>query len=327
MKNFWPGLAAEARSKLKKPIIALAPMAGITDSAFRQICKDFGADLVYSEMVCVDGLHYKSKKTFELLKFSKKEKPIVIQLFGSKPQLFIEAAKIVEKLGADGIDINFGCPAPKIYKSGGGVKLMRDLDLCYQIIKAICDAVKIPVSVKIRSSINSLDGKKITALDFIKKIKDLPISAIMVHGRSYEKGFGGPVDLEIIKKVKENFSGLVLGNGGITTPEKAREMLDITGVDGIGLAQGVLGKPWLFEQVKEYLKSGKYKEYIFPQIKKVALKHAQLNFKLKSKQGILEMRKHLAWYAHGFQGASALRQKLIRVENFREIKKIFGFIK
>lgn len=314
MKNFW--------LKFKKPIISLAPMAGITDSAFRQICKEYGADVVYSEMISVDGLHYKSKKTIELLKFNKKEKPIVIQLFGSRPELFAEAAKIVEKLGADGIDINFGCPAPKIYKSGGGVKLMRDLDLCYEIIKATCEAVRIPVSLKIRSSINSLAGKKITALDFVHKIKDLPISAIMVHGRSYEKGFSGPVDSEIIKKVKENFSGIVLGNGGIVNPEKAKEMLEKTGVDGIGLAQGVLGKPWLFEQVKDYLKKGKYKEYNFSQIKKVALKHATLNYKLKGGQGILEIRKHLAWYFRGFEGASALRQKLIRVEGLDDIKKI-----
>jgi len=313
-QNFW--------EKLKKPIIALAPMAGITDSAFRQICKDFGADVVYSEMISVDGLHYKSKKTFELLKFSKKEKPFVVQLFGSKPELFAEAAIHVEKLGADGVDINFGCPAPKIYKSGGGIKLMRDLSLCYEIIKATCQAVKIPVSIKIRSSINVLNYKrKITALNLVRKIKNLPLSAIMIHGRSYEQGFGGEVDLQMIKNVKENFKGIVLGNGGIVNPEKAKEMLDKTGVDGIGLAQGVLGNPWLFEQVKNYLKTGKYNEYNFSQIKKVALSHAQLCYKLKGKQGILEMRKHLAWYARGFEGASLLRQKLIKANNLNEIKK------
>ncbi|MDD5341548.1 MAG: tRNA dihydrouridine synthase DusB [Patescibacteria group bacterium] len=317
MKNFW--------LKLKKPIIALAPMAGITDSAFRQICKDFGADLVYSEMISVDGSHYKSEKTLELMKFSKKEKPIVIQLFGCKPELFAEAAKLAEKLGADGVDINFGCPAPKIYKSGGGVKLMRDLDLCYEIVKATCAAVKIPVSIKIRSSINLIDPrKKVTAPDLLERIKDLPVAAVMIHGRSYEKGFSGPVDFEIIKKVKQNFSGIVLGNGGIVNPEKAKEMIEQTGVDGLGLAQGVLGKPWLFKQVKDYLKKGKYKEYDFSKIKEVALAHAKLNFKLKGKQGILEMRKHLAWYCRGFEGASALRQKLIRVESLNDIKNILS---
>jgi len=310
-KNFW--------QKLKKPIIALAPMAGITDSAFRQICKKYGADVVYSEMISVDALAYNSKKTLKMLEFSKKEKPIVFQLFGKKPELFALAAKLVEKKGADGIDINFGCPAPKIFKCGGGASLMRDLDLCYEIIKATCLAVKIPVSIKVRRSVG-----KVTALDLVKKIKGLPVAAIMIHGRSYEQGYSGEIDLAMIKKVKQEFKGIVLGNGGIINPHKAREMLDKTKVDGFGLAQGVLGKPWLFKQVKDYLKTGKFSEYNFRQIKKVALEHAALNYKLKGKQGVLEMRKHLAWYFRGFAGASELRQKLIRVNSLKEIREILN---
>jgi len=311
MKNFW--------QKLKKPIIALAPMAGITDSAFRQICKKYGADVVYSEMISVDALAHNSQKTLAMLKFSKKEKPIVIQLFGKKPELFARAAKLVEQKGADGVDINFGCPAHKVFKGGGGASLMKDLDLCYEIIRVTCSAVKIPVSIKIRSSVG-----KVTALDLVKKIKSLPVAAMMIHGRSYAQGFSGEIDLAMIKKVKENFSGLVLGNGGIINPLRAKEMLDKTGVDGIGLAQGVLGKPWLFKQVKDYLKTGKFKEFNLAQIKKTALEHAALNYKLKGKQGILEMRKHLAWYFKGFPGASDLRQKLIRVNSLKEIKEILN---
>ena len=292
-------------------------MAGINDMAFRQLCKKYGADVVYSEMVSVDGLFYKSAKTFELMKFNKKEKPIVIQLFGCKPELFAKAAKEVEKIGADGVDINFGCPAPKIYKIMGGVRLMRDLDLCYEIVKATCEAVDIPVSIKIRTSIG-----KVTGLDLVNKIKDLPISAIMVHGRSFEQAFRGEADLEAIKRIKQTFRGVVLANGGIFTPEQARDMLAHTGVDGIGLAQGVLGKPWLFKQVKDYLKTGKFKEYNFAQIKKVALDHAALNYKLKGKTGILEIRKHLGWYFKGFTGASDLRKKLVTVESLKEIKEI-----
>ncbi len=296
-------------------------MAGVTDSGFRQMCKKFGADVVYSEMISVDALAHNSKKTLAMLEFSNKEKPIVIQLFGKEPKLFALAAKLVEKKGADGIDINFGCPAPKIFKSGGGASLMRDLDLCYEIVKATCSAVKIPVSIKIRSSINSPKGK-VTALDLVKKIKGLPAAAIMIHGRSYEQGFSGAVDLRAIKSVKQVFEGIVLGNGGITNPLKAKEMLAKTKVDGIGLAQGVLGKPWLFKQIKDYLKTGKFKEFNFTQIKKTALEHAALNYKLKGKQGILEMRKHLAWYFKGFPGASDLRKKLIKVNNLKEIRAI-----
>lgn len=309
MKNFW--------TKLKKPIIALAPMAGVADSAFRQLCKKYGADVVYSEMVSVDGLFYGSAKTFNLMKFNKKEKPIVIQLFGNKPELFSKAAKEVEKIGADGVDINFGCPAPKIYKIMGGVRLMRDLDLCYEIVKATCQAVKIPVSIKIRTGIG-----KVTGLDLVNKVKDLPLSAIMVHGRSFEQAFMGSADLEAIKSIKKAFGGVVLGNGGIYTPEQAKAMLDETGADGVGLAQGVLGKPWLFKHIKEYLKKGKYKEFNFTQIKKVALEHAALNCKLKGKTGILEMRKHLGWYFRGFPNASDLRKKLVRVETLKDIKEI-----
>jgi tRNA-dihydrouridine synthase B len=309
MKNFW--------IKLKKPIIALAPMAGINDMAFRQLCKKYGADVVYSEMVSVDGLFYNSVKTFDLMKFNKKERPYVVQLFGCKPELFAQAAKEVEKFGADGVDINFGCPAPKIYKIMGGVRLMRDLDLCYEIVKATCEAVKIPVSIKIRTGIG-----KITGLDLVNKVKDLPISAIMVHGRSFEQAFRGVADLEAIKAIKQAFSGVVLANGGIYTPEQAKDMLAQTGADGIGLAQGLLGKPWLFKQVKDFLKTGKYKEYTMTQIKKAALEHAALNYKFKGSTGILEMRKHLGWYFKGFTGASDLRKKLVRVETIENIKEI-----
>jgi tRNA-dihydrouridine synthase B len=287
--------------------------------AFRQLCKKYDADVVYSEMVSVDGLFYNSEKTFELMKFNKKEKPYVVQLFGNNPELFAKAAKEVEKIGADGVDINFGCPAPKIFKITCGVRLMRDLNLCYDIIKATCEATKLPVSIKIRTGIG-----KVSALDLIKKVKDLPISAIMVHGWSFEQAFRGEADLEAIKAIKKAFGGVVLGNGGIYTPEQAKAMLDATGVDGIGLAQGVLGKPWLFKQVKDFLKIGKYKEYTMTQIKKVALEHAALNYKFKGNTGILEIRKHLAWYFKGFEGASELRKKLVQVETIKEIKDILG---
>jgi tRNA-dihydrouridine synthase B len=317
MKNFW--------QKLNKPILALAPMAGITDSAFRQICKKYGADVVYSEMISVAGLHYNSAKTVKMIDHSKKEQPVVFQLFGKEPKLFIEAAKLIEKKGGAGVDLNFGCPAPKIYKYGGGVKLMRDLDLCYEIVKNTCEAVKIPVSVKLRSSIKTLDKKKIiTALDFIKKIKNLPVAAVMIHGRSYEQGFKGEPDFEMIKKLKQKFNGIVLGNGGITTPEKAEAMIKKTKVDGIGLAQGVFGKPWLFQQVKNYLQNGEYNEYEFDQVKKIILEQAQLNYKLKGKRGIFEMRKHLGWYIKGFSGASDLRKQMMKIETLAEIKKILN---
>ena len=320
-KIFW--------KQLKKPILALAPMAGITDSAFRQLCKKQGADVVYTEMISADGLHYNSKKTLKLLEFSQKEKPIVAQLFGKDPEKFIKATQIVTKLGFDGIDINFGCPAKKVVGHGGGVTLMRDLNLCYDIIKNVCDNTFLPVSIKIRTSINrevrrsgSQEIKKVTALDFVKKIKDLPISLIMVHGRSYEEKFSGEIDYQMIKKVKENFKGIVIANGDIINPEIAKKTLKLTQADGLGLARGLYGCPWLFQQIKDYLQTNKYKEKNWTQIKKIALQHAKLNYKSKGNHGIIEMRKHLIFYTKGQKQAKEMRQDLVRVETIKDVAKV-----
>lgn len=302
---------------LKKPILALAPMAGITDSAFRLLCKQMGADVVYTEMISVDGLFYDSEKTLELLKFNKREKPIVCQLFGKRPELFPKSAQIVEKFGFDGIDINFGCPAKKVVAHSGGVTLMKNFKLAREIIQNTIESVKIPVSIKIRTAIQDY-----SALDFVDYIKDLTIACIMVHGRTYEQKFSGEIDYKIIKKIKQKFPGIVLANGGINTPEDAKKMLNKTNADGLGLARGLYGKPWLFKQIKEYLDTEKYKNPDWQEMKKIILQHAGLALNAKNKHGIIETRKHLAWYVKGFANASDLRAKLVRVETIEEIEKI-----
>jgi len=275
-------------------------------------------------------LHFNSKKTLELLKFSQLEKPIVVQLFGKDPEKFIKATQIVTKLGFDGIDINFGCPAKKVVGHGGGVTLMRDLDLCYQIIKNVCDNTFLPVSIKIRSCINQVDrktgkqgNKKITALDLIKKIKDLPITTIMIHGRSYEEKFSGEIDYQMIKQAKKIFKGIILANGNITNPEIAQKTLKLTQADGLGLARGLYGRPWLFSQIKDYLKTNNYKKKTWAQIKKIALEHAKLNFKIKDAHGIIEMRKHLLFYTKGQDQAKEMRKELVKAETIKDIAKIF----
>jgi len=367
MKNFW-----EKLNKKKKPILALAPMAGVTDSAFRQMCKYYGADVVYTEMVSADGLYYDSKKTLELLSFEKNEKPVVVQLFGKNPNVFAKAAKVCEEAGFDGIDINFGCPAKKVVAHGGGVTLMRNLDNCRAIIEAVMSGTNLPISVKTRTSIKKESSKKsspyqggrlrraemsqalgrrrdvdgcdeqehsalprtiggvaeedlpderVTVLDFIEKMKDLPISAIMVHGRPHENPFTADIDYETLKKVKEKFNGVVLGNGGINTPEDAGVMIEKSGVDGVGLARGLYGKPWLFKQVKDYLKKGKYKEFKKADINKAILRHGKIALKAKGEHGLIEMRKHLLWYVAGWPGAKKMRADLVRVENIKDIKK------
>ncbi|MBI5077591.1 tRNA-dihydrouridine synthase [Candidatus Falkowbacteria bacterium] len=291
MHNFW--------QELKKPIIAIAPMAGITDSAFRFLCKEFGADVVYTEMTSIDALYYNSKKTLAMLEFQKKEKPIVLQLFGKRPELVAKAVEIATEAGFDGIDLNFGCPAPKVVRHEGGVMLLKKLNLCRELVQAVCEATKLPVSIKTRVSIGSGKEKK-TALDFIEKIKDLPVAGLMLHGRTFEQGFSGDIDFDAIKSVKKKFKGIVIANGGINTPEDAKKMIDLTGADGVGLARGLYGRPWLARQVDDFLEKGKYVSPTLSQIKKTALRHAELNYKTKGDYGIVELRKHLCWYFRGF---------------------------
>jgi len=310
--NFW--------QELKKPIIALAPMAGVTDSAFRQMCKKFGADVMYSEMASVDALYYKksAKKTLELVKFKKSEKPYVVQLFGKDPDKYCQAAEIITReVKPDGIDINFGCPAKKVFGHGSGASLMNDTKKASQIIKSTLAGTNLPVSIKIRSEV-----KGVTAVDFLKEVGLSQISAIMIHGRSYSQGFSGEINYEIIKKVKNMSSIPVLANGGINSPKDAKSLLEKTEADGVGVARGSRGQPWLFKQIKDYLSKGKYQHFDFEQVKKIIIEHAKVSYKEKGEHGIVELRKHLCWYIKGFEGARELRQKLVRVNNIEEIEKI-----
>lgn len=308
--NFW--------EKINKPVYALAPMAGFTDSAFRQICREYGADVVYSEMASVTALVFAPEKTLELVSYNKKEAPYVVQLFGSNPEHFAKATRIItEKIKPQGIDINFGCPVKKVQKQGAGAVLMNNLSLSREIIKAVIDNTDLPVSIKTRTRVGDVD-----VLQFLENVQDLDIKAVMIHGRTLAQGFAGPIDTQIIKKVtakagqaRKYFSGVILTNGGIIKGEDIAEVLKKTGADGVGIARGALGQPWIFDKK---IKESPNKEKIF----KIALKHAKLARKLKGKQGIIEMRKHLCWYVAGLEGASGLRKKLVLVETLDDIKEI-----
>ncbi|MBI2458977.1 MAG: tRNA-dihydrouridine synthase [Parcubacteria group bacterium] len=306
MRNFW--------ITFKKPIYALAPMAGISDSAFRQICQSFGADAVFSEMISATAIVYNSKKTLELARFDRKaERPFVAQLFGSKPEHFAYAAEfITKKIKPDGLDINFGCPVKKVARQGAGAVLMNDLKLAREIVKAVLGATNLPVSIKCRSRVGA-----ITVLDFLKTIKDLPVAAVMIHGRSLAQGHSGEVDFTIIKQARKYFSGIILANGGVKDEASAEEMLKKTEADGLGIGRGALGRPWIFKQFSIFNFQFSNKE-----IFETALKHTSLAHKLKGKQGIIEMRKHLCWYVRGLDNASELRKKLIQVESLSDVKNI-----
>ncbi len=327
--NFW-----EKLKKRRRPILALAPLAGFTDSAFRQICKKYGADVLYSEMASAAALFYtlgrindkktKGEKaenkifknsTLKLLKFNRRsEKYYVVQLFGSEPKHFAVAAKIItEKIKPDGIDINFGCPVPKVVKQGAGCGLMKDLKRSRAVIEAVLENTGLPVSIKIRAQAGN-----ISASQFFKNISDLPIAAVMIHGRTQAQGFAGVPDWHSIKSARQYFKGVILANGGINDLAGAKKVLQATGADGLGLARGVLGRPWLFKEIK----TGKQINLKPKTIFKIAVNHATLAAKLKGRRGIIELRKHLVWYVAGLSGAAKIRERLVKVGNLKDVKNI-----
>jgi nifR3 family TIM-barrel protein len=303
--NFW--------EKLPHPIYALAPLAGVTDSAFRRVCKAHGADVVYSEMASATALVHNPAKTLELLAFQAEERPYVVQLFGSEPEHFARAAAIVEsELRPDGFDVNFGCPAPKVVKQGAGSALMQDLKRSRAVLESLLAATKLPISVKLRAGCG-----KITALDFLKETSDLDIKAVMIHGRTLAQGFNGPIDTALIKAARSYCSGVLLVNGGIDTPEDIKLVLEETGADGVGIARGALGNPWIFER------PARPEPRTLSEIKTAAKQQAVWAFEQKSYTGIIEMRKHLCWYVKNFPGAKSWREKLVKVETLEDIDKIF----
>lgn len=303
--NFW--------KKLDRPILALAPLAGFTDSAYRQLCARFGAQVLYSEMVSATALFYNSKETISLMKFNRRlEKNYVIQLFGSDPAHFALAAKtITQKIKPAGIDLNCGCPVKKVLKQGAGAALMLDIEKTRAIIKAILANTDLPLSLKIRAGNGKMD-----ALKFIKGVADLDIKAIMIHGRTLAGGFNGSVDLKLIKQARRYFRGIILANGGISSPSDIKKVLRASGADGVGIARGALGNPWIFG-LKERPKN---KAEIF----KVILANAELVKKLKGEAGLVELRKHLVWYVNGLNGASKLRAELVKIKTLKELKYILN---
>lgn len=313
-KNFWAKL-----NRKGKPILALAPLAGFTDSAFRQICKKYGADVLYSEMASATALFYNQKSkestTLDLLKFDRqKEKYYVVQLFGANPEHFAVAARIItEKIKPDGIDINFGCPVPKIIKQGAGSGLMKNLKSSRAVIEAVIANTDLPVSIKIRTQAGTVD-----AAHFLQNISDLPVAAVMIHGRNLAQGFAGSADWKIVKEARKYFKGVILANGGINDLISAKKALRESHANGLGLARGILGRPWLFKEIKKDKEIKLNKKQIF----KIALLHAELEKAQKGKRGVIELRKHLVWYMQGMAGAAKLREQLVKVSSLAEIKKI-----
>ena len=298
--------------------ILLAPMAGVTDKALRMIVKPFGPALMYTEMVSGKGLFYKSKKTADLLTADESEKPVAVQIFGHDADIMAEIANSALEYGAAVIDINMGCPAPKIVNNGDGCALMKSPETAAKVISAVCRAVDVPVTVKFRAG---WDDKSINAIEFAKIAEQSGASAVTVHGRTREQFYSGTADLDIIKAVKAAVKIPVIGNGDIIDGGSAAHMLEYTGCDGIMVGRAAEGNPWIFKEILAYLKDGTVLHSPdLDERREVALKHLGLLVEFKGEhRGVLEGRKHMAWYFKGVSGGAVLRTALNKAQKYDEM--------
>ena len=299
--------------------VFLAPMAGVTDLPFRLLCKEMGCGLVYSEMVSAKGILYDNKNTTELLEIDPNERPVAVQLFGSDPEILGAMAKKIEPYPIDIIDVNMGCPAPKIVKNGEGSCLMKTPELVGKIVKSLVESQSKPVTIKFRKG---FDDDHINAVEIAKIAEANGASAVAVHGRTREQYYSGKADWDIIKQVKAAVNIPVIGNGDVFTPQDAKNLFEHTGCDAIMVGRGAQGNPWIFKRILHYLETGE----LLPEPtaeEKVgkALRHSQMLIDYKGEYiGVREMRKHMAWYMKGLPGAAELRGKLNHAENMEQLE-------
>lgn len=303
--------------------IVLAPMAGISNTSYRKIIKEMGAGLIYAEMVSDKAIVYNNDKTFDLLKMSEEERPISQQIFGSDKESFVEAAKIIEEtMHPDIIDINMGCPVPKVaLRAQAGSALLKDPDKIYDIVSAVVKTVSIPVTVKIRSG---WDENHINAVEVAKKCEEAGASAIAIHARTRSQGYSGQADWSIIKQVKDSVSIPVIGNGDVTSPELAKAMLSETGCDAVMIGRGVLGNPWLIKECVEYLETGKKPQPV-TFIEKVDMMKKHYNMLLQDKSeklANLEIRSFIIWYLKGMPKSKEIKNQICQSKNTEDMFKI-----
>ena len=301
--------------------IILAPMAGVTDLPFRLLCSEYGVGMCGMEMVSAKAILYKNKNTEALLEIHPNEGPVSLQLFGSDPQIMGDMAKQIEDRPFDILDINMGCPVPKVVNNGEGSALMKQPELVGRIVSSVVRSVNKPVTVKIRKG---FDNAHVNAVEIAKIAEDAGAAAIMVHGRTREQYYAGEADWDIIAKVKENVSVPVIGNGDVMDGVSAEQMLRRTGCDGVMVGRAARGNPWIFRQIAAYLQDGT----VLPkpdkeEVRATILRHARLQLECKGEYtGIREMRKHVSWYTAGIPNSARLRQNVNMVEDFDALRRL-----
>ncbi len=303
--------------------VALAPMAGVTDLPFRLLCKEQGCGLLYTEMISAKALYYDNKNTKPLMVIDPGEHPISLQMFGSEPQLMGEMAKKIEELPFDILDINMGCPVPKVVNNGEGSALMKDTVLAGQIIEAVANAIKKPVTVKFRKG---FDMNSVNAPELARVAQESGAAAVAVHGRTRSQYYSGKADWDIIRQVKEAVKIPVIGNGDIFQPEDAVRMMEETGCDGVMVGRGAQGNPWIFQRILHYINTGE----VLPrpevhEVVQMILRHTKMQMEFKGEyHGIREMRKHIGWYTAGYPDSSRLRQQVNHVETFEQLNQMMN---
>ena len=308
--------------QMENPFV-LAPMAGVTDLPFRTLCKEQGAGLICMEMVSAKAISFHNKNTEALMEINPSEHPVSLQLFGSEPELMAEVAKSIEERPFDILDINMGCPVPKVVNNGEGSALIKKPDLIVEIVKKVSSAIKKPLTVKVRIG---FENEPVDIVEIAKRVEDAGAAAIAVHGRTRQQYYSGVADWDAIRRVKEAVNIPVIGNGDVDSPKKAEALIKETGCDAVMIGRAVRGNPWIFREMNHYFTTGEILERPSVQeVREMILRHARAQIEVKGEfTGIREMRKHVAWYTAGMRHSAGLRRESNTIACYEDLEKLLG---